>query len=221
MTFVTLQSTDIWVIGSSFSLKDSLARGFSRKYCLVFTFLPQVPSCCQPETDSPPVRKDKQKNGDTQQHQHFRTCPKYKGDRKGPNRSHAQSLRDEYYSDGDHKGYFTTSYGPSGYPSLVPQYDYITEEFYNVAKNLQTECDKVFFKEESISPQRALRLSAVLDSGEGASASLGAYGRSCGPKGFSRSHSSGARSLPLLTENPHIFLDLHEKFAKVLHHVDL
>lgn len=155
----------------------------------------------------------------------MRTCPKYKGDRKAPSRSHAQSLRDEYYSDGDHKGagYFTTSYGPSGYPSLVPHYDYITEEFFNVAKHLQNLCDKVFFKEESISPQRALRLSAVLDSGiEGGSSSLAGYGRpSAGPRGFTRSHSSGARSLPLLTENPHVFLDLHEKFAKILHHVDL
>jgi len=218
---VAFTSADIWVIGTSFSLKDSQARGFARKYCLLFTFLPEVPTCCQSE--SPPVVKNKDKN----KSQHLRTCPKYKGEKKPPSRSHAQNLRNEYYSDGDHKGYHTSSYGPSGYPSLVPYYDYITEEFYNLGKHLQSECDKVYYKEQSISPQRAIRLNALLDSsgevkgGPGGSSSLGGHGRSSGPKGFTRSHSSGARSLPLLTENPHIFLDLHEKFSKILHHVDL
>jgi hypothetical protein len=229
---VAFTSTDIWVIGTSFSLKDSQARGFHRKYCLVFTFLPEVPNCCQPEDSPPQVVQQKKKGNksgkdESGHHHHLKTCPKYKGDRRPPSRSHAQSVRDEYYSDGDHKAYFSSSYGSQGYPSLVPYYDYITEEFYNVAKHLQGECDKVYYKEQSISPQRALRLSAVFDTSEGSAAgaggssSLGGYGRSGGPKVFTRSHSSGARSLPLLSENPHIFLDLHEKFAKILHHVDL
>ena len=133
------------------------------------------------------------------------------------------SSRDDYYSDGDCKNY-PGYYG--GYPSLVPYYDYITEEFYSIAKNLQSECDKVYFKEQSISPQRAIRLNEFLSGSvpgsslsAGASSSLGGHGRA-GSR-FTRSHSTGARSLPLLTANPHVFLDLHEKFAKILHHVDL
>ena len=37
--------------------------------------------------------------------------------------------------------------GSNYYPSLVPYYEYITEEFYNVAKSLQSECEKVYFKD--------------------------------------------------------------------------
>lgn len=246
---VAFTSSDIWVIGTAFSLKDSQARGFHRRYCLIFTFLPEVPQCCR----DPDVVVDQQQQQDSQygaaggSSKHAassssrsastkvnpKSLKKGSKGRMTPNPAqHPQQLqhrqgcssgRDDYYSDGDCKGY--TSYYGGGYPSLVPYYDYITEEFYNIAKNLQGECDKVYFKEQSISPQRALRLSAFLDGSvpgsslsAGASSSLGGHGRS---KVFTRSHSTGARSLPLLTANPHVFLDLHEKFAKILHHVDL
>lgn len=254
---VAFTSSDIWVIGTAFSLKDSQARGFHRRYCLIFTFLPEVPQCCR----DPDAALDQDteyggsggtskrgggsgapgsgRGGSTKGHHHQQSKASKKvhkgGGRTVPpipanqltHHQHRQgqgcSTRDDFYSDGDCKGY--TGYYGGGYPSLVPYYDYITEEFYNIAKNLQSECDKVYFKEQSISPQRALRLSTFLDGSipgsslsAGASSSLGGHGRS---KIFTRSHSTGARSLPLLTANPHVFLDLHEKFAKILHHVDL
>lgn len=246
---VAFTSSDIWVIGTAFSLKDSQARGFHRRYCLIFTFLPEVPQCCRDpdtldqETDCAD-RESRERGGGSSRHGH--SHPPHHSSSKGgsssksskkgkgrmppqpphhPHPHHRQgcSNRDDYYSDGDCKGY-GSYYG--GYPSLVPFYDYITEEFYNIAKNLQSECDKVYFKEQSISPQRALRLSTFLDGSvpgsslaAGGSSSLGGHGKSS--KVFTRSHSTGARSLPLLTANPHVFLDLHEKFAKILHHVDL
>lgn len=247
---VAFTSSDIWVIGTAFSLKDSQARGFHRRYCLIFTFLPEVPQCCRDpdaaldqETEYGGGGTSKRgggapsssRGGSTKGHHHQQSSKASKKGYKGAGSrvppipasqlTHRQgcSSRDDFYSDGDCKGY--TGYYGGGYPSLVPYYDYITEEFYNIAKNLQSECDKVYFKEQSISPQRALRLSTFLDGSipgsslsAGASSSLGGHGRS---KIFTRSHSTGARSLPLLTANPHVFLDLHEKFAKILHHVDL
>ncbi|CAL8143845.1 unnamed protein product [Orchesella dallaii] len=218
---VAFTSSDIWVIGTAFSLKDSQARGFHRRYCLIFTFLPEVPQCCRdPDTVDQESEYGNGGKGNS------KSSKKGKGRMPPPHHQHRQgcSSRDDYYSDGDLKGY-TSYYG--GYPSLVPYYDYITEEFYNIARNLQSECDKVYFKEQSISPSRALRLSTFLDGSvpgsslsAGASSSLGGHGKSSS-KVFTRSHSTGARSLPLLTANPHVFLDLHEKFAKILHHVDL
>jgi len=131
-------------------------------------------------------------------------------DKKRP--SPSSGKEDALYSDGDTKS------TANPYPSLVPYYDYITEEFYNISKGLLHECEKVYYKEQSVSPQRALRLTSLLD-GEGpGTAPTGGCGAG---KGLTRSNAAGARSLPLLSSNPHIFLDLHEKFARVLHHVDL
>ena len=237
---VAFTSSDIWVIGTAFSLKDSQARGFHRRYCLIFTFLPEssIP-CIGHVTGALP---EDTKAGGGKGAQGHRTIPN-KSSNNSRARSHSSSraaatARDhqlhphhhphDYYSDGDYKGGAGSNY----YPSLVPYYEYITEEFYNVAKSLQSECEIVYFKEQSVSPQRAIRLSTLLDGtggggGGGSSATVpGASGRGGaggGAKVFTRNHSSaaGARSLPLLTSNPHIFLDLHEKFAKILHHVDL
>ncbi|CAG7734845.1 unnamed protein product [Allacma fusca] len=215
---VAFTSSEIWVIGTAFSLKDSQARGFHRRYCLIFTFLPDSNVICtgighatahSAETRSgaksvPPPPPPKGSGG------------------KSRNPVPGRSGREDYYSDGDFK-----SSGSNYYPSLVPYYEYITEEFYNVAKSLQSECEKVYFKEQSVSPQRAIRLSTLLDGslstgGPSSSATVPGATRG-GAKVFTRNHSTGAgaRSLPLLTSNPHVFLDLHEKFARILHHVDL
>jgi len=43
---VAFTSSEIWAIGTAFSLKDSQARGFHRKYCLIFTFLPETHEQC-------------------------------------------------------------------------------------------------------------------------------------------------------------------------------
>jgi len=205
---VAFTSSDIWVIGTSFSLKDSQARGFHRKYCLIFTFLPETPTKASLERE--PSHKASQTDPDLHRRDQ---SGHHNRDKKRNQSSTAVSSTDRgLYSDGDKKDFDNV------YPSLVPYYDFITEEFYNVAKSLQGECEKVYFKEQAVSPQRAHRLTVFHDGeGPGSSASVGGY-RS---KVFTRSQSTGARSLPLLSGNPHVFLDLHEKFAKTLHHVDL
>lgn len=219
---VAFTSSGIWAIGTAFSLKDSQARGFHRKYCLVFTFLPA--------THELSLRRSIDHSHSHSHSTNTSTTSKGKidpglGPSSGKSKAHHHQHHTLQYP-GTSRQQQSTSAAASGvsttaHPSLVPYYDYITEEFFLIAKSIQIECEKVFFKEQNTSPQRASRLnSLLLEQGQGQSSG---GGTSSGCAVFTRSHitGAGARSLPLLTANPHVFLDMHEKFAKVLHHVDL